>query len=207
MSAAERLAAGIAAMGLAIDSQTQQRLLAYGALLLKWNKVYNLSAIRDEAAMVDLHLLDSLAVLPWIGFERLADIGTGGGLPGIPLAICRPGMTVELVEAVSKKASFLQQARIELKLLNIVVHNVRVENLQPTAPFSAVISRAFSSLHDFVSLTDHLVASDGLWLAMKGVYPEDEIAQLPGRYRVSESHRLVVPGVAAERHLLLISRN
>lgn len=207
MSAAQRLADGISALGLNLDAATQERLLAYGALLMKWNKVYNLTAIRDEAAMIDLHLLDSLAVLPHVNVAAIADIGTGGGLPGIPLAICRPEMDVALVETVNKKASFLQQARIELKLSRLSVHNVRVETLQPPQPFPAVISRAFSSLHDFVSLTEHLVAQDGVWLAMKGVFPEDEIAALPAGFALREARRLHVPGVDADRHLLFITRN
>lgn len=207
MKSAQRLAAGIAALGLELDDATQQHLLAYGALLMKWNKVYNLTAIRDEASMVDLHLLDSLSILPYVKASRIADIGTGGGLPGIPLAICHPDMEVSLVETVNKKASFLQQAKIELGLANLSVHNVRVETLKPAEPYPAVISRAFSSLLDFVSLTEHLVAADGLWFAMKGVYPEDELACLPPGFVLRESHRLAVPGVDAERHLLIISRN
>ena len=207
MNSAKRLAAGITALGLELDDITQQRLLAYGALLMKWNKIYNLTAIRDEASMVDLHLLDSLAILPHVKAESIADIGTGGGLPGIPLAICHPDMEVSLVETVNKKASFLQQAKIELGLANVSVHNLRVENFKPAEPYPAVISRAFSSLLDFVSLTDHLVAPDGLWYAMKGVYPEDELAALPPGFVLKESYRLAVPGVDAERHLLIISRN
>lgn len=207
MTGEERLANGIRAMRLDVDAAMQRALLAYGALLLKWNKVYNLSAIRDEAALIELHLLDSLAVLPWIGDRRLADIGTGGGLPGIPLAICRPDLRVDLVETVSKKTTFLQQARIELKLPNVQVHNTRVEQLHPAEPYPAVISRAFSSLADFVRLTDHLVSNDGHWLAMKGVYPSNEIESLPLGFRVREVSRLTVPGVSAERHLVIISRN
>lgn len=207
MTTPQRLADGIAALGLEIDATTQQRLLAYGNLLMKWNKVYNLTAIRDEEAMVDLHLLDSLSILPHVQVSRIADIGTGGGLPGIPLAICYPQMEVALVETVNKKASFLQQAKIELKLSKLTVHNMRVELLKPAQLFPAVISRAFSSLRDFVSLTDHLVAPDGLWFAMKGVYPDDELAQLPAGFVLRESRRLHVPGVDAERHLLTISRN
>ena len=207
MSAAQRLAAGIAKLGLSLDEPTQERLMVYGALLMKWNKVYNLTAIRDEASMVDLHLLDSLSILPYVKAERIADIGTGGGLPGIPLAICHPDMEVSLVETVNKKASFLQQAKIELGLANLSVHNLRVETLKPATPYPAVISRAFSSLLDFVSLTDHLVAADGFWYAMKGVYPEEELAALPPGFSLKESHRLAVPGVDAERHLLIISRN
>jgi len=206
MSAAERLAQGIAKLGLSLDAATQERLLAYGALLMKWNKVYNLSAIRDENAMVDLHLLDSLAILPHVDFPAIADIGSGGGLPGIPLAICRPQMAVTLVETVGKKASFLQQVRIELGLPNLTVHNLRVENLKPAELFPAVISRAFASIEDFVTLTEHLAGPDGLWLAMKGVYPQDELAAMPKAFTLRNTHRLHVPGVDAERHLLFISR-
>lgn len=206
MTAADRLAAGIASLGLHLDATTQQRLLAYGALLMKWNQVYNLTAIRDEASMTDLHLLDSLAVLPYITMPAIADIGSGGGLPGIPLSICRPDMAVSLVETVNKKSSFLLQAKIELALTHLSVHNTRVESYQPAVPYPAVISRAFSSLVDFVTLTAHLVAPDGLWLAMKGVYPQDELDALPQGFALRDAHRLTVPGVEAERHLLIISR-
>ncbi|GAB2893252.1 16S rRNA (guanine(527)-N(7))-methyltransferase RsmG [Uliginosibacterium flavum] len=208
MSAAQRLAAGIAALGLDLDDITQQRLLAYGALLMKWNKVYNLTAIRDEASMIDLHLLDSLAILPHLAqVTRVADIGSGGGLPGIPLAICRPDCEVALVETVGKKTSFLTQAKAELGLTNLSVHNTRVENLKPAVLYPAVSSRAFASLYDFVTLTEHLLAPGGQWIAMKGVYPQDEIDALPAGITLRESRRLEVPGVAAERHLLFISRN
>lgn len=207
-AAAHRLAAGLAQLGLALDEQTQQRLLAYGALLMKWNKVYNLTAIRDEASMIDLHLLDSLAILPHVAHVmRVADIGSGGGLPGIPLAICRPDCAVALVETVGKKASFLLQAKAELGLANLSVHNLRVEHFKPAEPFPAVSSRAFASLLDFVSWTDHLLAPGGEWIAMKGVYPQDELAALPATVRLRESCRLQVPGVEAERHLLFITRN
>ncbi|KAF7598928.1 MAG: 16S rRNA (guanine(527)-N(7))-methyltransferase RsmG [Candidatus Dactylopiibacterium carminicum] len=208
MSVAQRLAAGVAKLGLDLDERTQERLLAYGALLTKWNKVYNLTAIRDEAGLIDLHLLDSLTMLPWVkDFSAIADVGTGGGLPGIPLAICRPGMAVTLVETVGKKASFLQQAKAELGLENVTVHNCRVEQLQPSLPFPAVISRAFSSLRDFTALTGQLLAPEGVWLAMKGVYPDDELAALPSSIELRAVHRLEVPAVAAERHLLILSRN
>lgn len=207
MTAADRLAEGIGRLQLDIAPGTQQKLLAYGALLMKWNRVYNLTAIRDEAAMVDLHLLDSLTVLPYIDFPSIADIGSGGGLPGIPLAICRPDMQVTLVETVGKKASFLQQARIELGLNNLTVQNERVENLDTDEPFSAITSRAFSSLRDFVTLTGHLAGPASLWLAMKGVYPKDEIAELPPNFTLTRSVPLHIPGVDVERHLLFISRN
>lgn len=206
MNTAERLALGIGKLGLSLDASTRQRLLAYGALLMKWNRVYNLTAIRDEASMIDLHLLDSLAILPHVDFPAIADIGSGGGLPGIPLAICRPQMAVTLVETVGKKASFLQQVKIELGLENLTVHNQRVENLHPAEPFPAVISRAFASIVDFLTLTEHLAGPDGLWLAMKGVYPQEELAAMPKAFTLRTTHRLQVPGVDAERHLLFISR-
>ncbi|MEC5398609.1 16S rRNA (guanine(527)-N(7))-methyltransferase RsmG [Uliginosibacterium sp. H1] len=206
MSAAARLADGIKALGLDIDAATQQRLLAYGGLLMKWNKVYNLTAIRDEQALIDLHLLDSLTVLPYVTMDRIADIGAGGGLPGIPLAICRPELEVALVETVGKKASFLQQAKIELKLDRVSVHNTRVEQLQVERSFPAIVSRAFSSLADFVSLTDHLLAPGGHWLAMKGVDPLAEVAALPAGVEVLRTHHLQVPGLTAERNLLVLGR-
>ncbi|MDQ7988813.1 MAG: 16S rRNA (guanine(527)-N(7))-methyltransferase RsmG [Candidatus Dactylopiibacterium sp.] len=206
MSAAQRLSAGIAHLGLELDTLARERLIAYGALLMKWNKVYNLTAIRDEAAMVDLHLLDSLAILPHVAVNRIADIGSGGGLPGIPLAICRPDTEVALVETVGKKASFLLQAKAELGLGNLSVHQSRVEQFNPSQPYPAVSSRAFASLHDFVRLTDHLLAPGGEWIAMKGQYPAEEIAALPASCTVRETRRLQVPGVEAERHLLFISR-
>lgn len=204
---AQRLAAGLEKLGVDLDAGTRERLLAYGALLMKWNRVYNLTAIRDEASMIDLHLLDSLSILPHVAdVSRVADIGAGGGLPGIPLAICRPDCEVALVETVGKKASFLLQAKAELKLANLSVHNTRVEQFQPAEAFPAVSSRAFASLADFVRLTGHLLAPGGRWIAMKGQYPDDELAALPADCKLIESRRLQVPGVEAERHLLFISR-
>ena len=203
---AKLLARGVSKLGLKIDLETQQRLLDYAALLTKWNRTYNLTAIHDVEGVVRLHLLDALTVLPHVTVDRIADIGTGGGLPGIPLAICRPDLQVALVETVGKKASFLLQAKIEFKLANVSVHNKRVEQLQSEAPYPAIISRAFANLHDFVSLTDHLLAPDGRWLAMKGVYPTDELAALPAGVILRESIPLQVPGVDAERHLLILQR-
>lgn len=208
---ATQLADGIAALGLALPQETVNRLLAFGELLLKWNKVYNLTAIRGPQELITHHLLDSLAVLPHLTtVNRLADIGSGGGLPGVVLAIVRPGLVVSSIETVGKKASFQQQAKIELGLGNFTVLNKRVEQVQPDAlPGGAaegVISRAFSSLADFVSLSGHLVTEGGALYAMKGVNPADEIAALPAGWAVTETHALVVPGLGAERHLLVIRR-
>lgn len=202
-----QLADGIAALGLDVPAATQARLIAFGELLLKWNKVYNLTAIRSPQEVVTHHLLDSLAVLPYLGkVARLADIGSGGGLPGIPLAIVRPELSVISVETVNKKASFQQQARIELGLANFQPVNARVENLKPEQPCDGVISRAFSSLKDFVELAGHLVGAGGALYAMKGVRPDDELAALPAGWTLQAVHALAVPGLGAERHLLVIVR-
>ena len=208
---ATQLADGIAALGLALPQETVDRLLAFGELLLKWNKVYNLTAIRNPQELITHHLLDSLAVLPYLEtLNRLADIGSGGGLPGVVLAIVRPGLIVSSIETVGKKASFQQQAKIELGLGNFSVVNKRVEQVQaealPGGAPEGVISRAFSSLADFVALSGHLAAEGGALYAMKGVHPRDEIAALPAGWAVTETHGLTVPGLGAERHLLVIRR-
>ena len=207
MKSEEQLARGLAALGLDLPPAAQEKLLAFAALLGKWNKVYNLTALRDEEQVISHHLLDSLAVLPHLGgAKRVADIGSGGGLPGIPLAIARPALAVALVEASHKKASFLEQARIELALANVTVHCTRVEALPPAEQFDAVISRAFSDLAEFVRVAGHLVAPGGALLAMKGVHPYEEIAQLPAGWRVAEVVALRVPGVDAARHLVKLVR-
>lgn len=210
-SHARQLADGVAALGLVLPQETVDRLLSFGELLLKWNRVYNLTAIRNPQEVITHHLLDSLAVLPWVGgLGKLADIGSGGGLPGIPLAIVHSGLVVNSVETVNKKASFQQQAKIELGLGNFSVINARVEQLQPDrlpgGAADGVISRAFSSLADFARLSGHLVAEGGALYAMKGLHPADELAVLPEGWVLSEVHPLTVPGLEAERHLLVIRR-
>jgi 16S rRNA (guanine527-N7)-methyltransferase len=208
---AGRLADGIAELGLVLAGETVERLLAFGELLLKWNKVYNLTAIRNPQEVITHHLLDSLAVLPQLpALSRLADIGSGGGLPGVVLAIVHPGLIVSSIETVGKKASFQQQAKIELGLGNFSVFNTRVEQLRaedlPGGAADGVVSRAFSSLADFVSLSGHLVADGGALYAMKGVHPAGEIAALPAGWLASEVRTLAVPGLDAERHLVVIRR-
>ena len=208
MSQGELLARGLAALGLDLPAAACERLLAYAALLMKWNRVYNLTAIRDPEQILTHHLLDSLAVLPHLGGIRaLADVGSGGGLPGIPLAIARPELAITSIETVNKKASFQQQAKIELGLANFEPRCARVEQVRPEAPFDAVISRAFSDLADFVRLTGQLIASEGRLYAMKGVYPREEIAALPTSWAVEESIELEVPELDAERHLIVLKRN
>lgn len=208
MTPQEQLSAGLAELGLNLDAGTQASLLAYAALIAKWNKVYNLTAIRDTAGIVSQHLLDSLTVLPHVTVDRIADIGSGAGLPGIVLAIVRPDLEVHTVDTVQKKAMFMRQAGIELGLKNLHAHHVRVEEWQPEAPFPAVISRAFSELCDFVTLTEHLLAPGGRWLAMKGVYPREEIARLPAGVREAESIPLHLPAAAdTQRHLIVLERS
>lgn len=204
---AAMLHAGVVDLDLALPDGAEARLAAYLALLAKWNRVYNLTAVRDERQMVTQHLLDSLAVLPHLGpYASLADVGSGGGLPGIPLAIARPEMAVTLIEANHKKATFLQQAKIELGLVNVSIHCGRVEDFKPISLFAAVISRAFSDLALFVRVAGHLLAPEAPLLAMKGVEPQDEIAQLPAGWQVAQSLPVAVPGLDAQRHLILISR-
>lgn len=207
MKSEEQLARGLAALGLDLPPAAQEKLLAYAALLGKWNKVYNLTALRDEQQVVSHHLLDSLAVLPHLGgAKRLADIGSGGGLPGIPLAIARPDLQVALVESNQKKSAFQQQAKIELGLANVSAHCERVEAWQPEEKYDVVISRAFSDLAEFVKLSGHLLAEGGVLLAMKGVHPYEEIAQLPAGWRVADVTPLQVPGVEGARHLVRVER-
>lgn len=199
------LDSGLLRIGLTLSPQARQRLLDYAALLAKWNRVYNLTAIREPEQVLTHHLLDSLVVVPHLdGITTVADAGSGGGLPGIVLAIARPSLAVTSIEAVSKKASFQQQARIELGLTNFTVLNERVENVRPETGFDAVISRAFTELADFVRLTRHLIHPGGRLLAMKGVRPDAEIARLPEGVRVVETRSLQVPGLGAERHLVIL---
>ena len=201
-----RLQQGVAAMGLGLDEAHLQKISAYATLLQKWNKTYNLTAVRDAEGILSLHLLDSLSVLPHLESApfRLLDIGSGGGLPGIPIAIARPDLDIMLLDSNSKKSAFQQQAVIELGLRNVTVVNARVEHYQPAQPFGRIISRAFSELADFVTLSRPLLAGGGRWLAMKGVFPQEEIARLPEGVTVRDSIRLQVPGVDAERHLIVL---
>ena len=196
------LADGLAELHLELSDATQDKLLAFRDLLLKWNRTYNLTALRDPAQAIPHHLLDSLAVLPHIGEGALLDVGSGGGLPGIPLAITRPELSVSMVDTVQKKATFLQQASIELGLKNVAVHHARVEEM--AGQYAQISSRAFSELALFVSLTRHLLAPGGRWLAMKGVRPDEEIAALPADVTVETIIPLSVPGLDAERHLIIL---
>ena len=196
------LADGLAELGIALPDAVQRQLLAFRDLLLKWNKTYNLTARRDPDQAISHHLLDSLAILPHVGAGPLLDVGSGGGLPGIPLAIARPELAVAMVDTVQKKASFLQQASIELGLKNVTVHHARVEEMQ--GQYAQISSRAFAEIGLFVSLTRHLLAPGGRWLAMKGVRPDAELKALPADVTVEAILPLTVPGLAAERHLIIL---
>jgi len=205
MSLETQIGHGVAAMGVTLPEGAIDRLAQYLRLLEKWNRVHNLTAIREPEQMVTLHILDSLSVLPYVaGARTLVDVGAGAGLPGIPLAISRPDLRVTLLDSSHKKATFLEQARMELKLENIAVACERVERWHPQAKFDAVVSRAFAELADFVQGARHLVAPEGRMLAMKGVHPFDEIARLPATCRLDRVVELTVPTLEAKRHLVLL---
>lgn len=212
MSAFDRIALqgtlteGVRALQLALNERQLAQLLDYLALLAKWNAVYNLTAVREASQMVTQHLLDSLAIVPaFSDAENVLDVGAGGGLPGMVLAIARPQMKVSLIDTVHKKTAFLTQAKAELGLANVTVHTGRVEQLQ--APqFDAITSRAFADLSDFVNWSSHLLQPNGRFIAMKGVLPKEEIARLPAGWKVNEVRPLQVPGLNAERHLIFIER-
>lgn len=202
---AEALAGGCADLGLALDAAQTGKLLQYLGLLQKWNRVYNLTAIREEARLVSHHLLDSLAVVTHLHGKRVLDVGTGAGLPGIPIAVARPDLQVVMLDSNHKKLAFVTQAIGELGLINATVERTRVEQWQPAVGFDTVISRAFAELPDFVRLAGHLLAPDGRLLAMKGLHPHEEIAALPEGFSCEQVLTLKVPDLAA-RHLVVVAR-
>ena len=203
MSLAQQLSLGIAELGLELSVETQQKLMDYLALLQKWNRVYNLTAIRDAEQMIRHHLLDSLAVLPHLWSGLWLDVGCGAGLPGMVLAISRPDWKFMLLDSNSKKTSFVQQAVIELGMRNVTVCCSRVEDLQSEQKFDGIISRAFADTTDFVTLTRHLLAAKGRWAAMKGA-PEQELQHLPGDIVVERIIPLRVSGLDAARCLVIL---
>jgi 16S rRNA (guanine527-N7)-methyltransferase len=198
---------GAQALRLDLDEDRLGKLIDYLALLVKWNGVYNLTAVRDPAQMVVQHLLDSLAAVPaFSGARNVLDVGAGGGLPGIVLAIVRPDMQVTLVDTVHKKTAFLTQVKAELGLANVTVQTARVEQLKLARKFDVITSRAFAELSDFVSWSGHLLEEGGRFIALKGVRPTDEIARLPQGWIATKVEALDVPGLGAERHLVFIER-
>ncbi|WP_312444507.1 MULTISPECIES: 16S rRNA (guanine(527)-N(7))-methyltransferase RsmG [Stutzerimonas] len=207
-SHAAELVRGAQALGVELSEGQQQQLLAYLALLIKWNKAYNLTAVRDPDEMVSRHLLDSLSVVSFVAEsgQTWLDVGSGGGMPGVPLAIMFPGRSFTLLDSNGKKTRFLTQVKLELKLANLEVVHSRVEQFQPAEAFDGITSRAFSSLEDFASWTRHLGNTQTRWLAMKGVQPDDELQRLPADFRLNACHVLKVPGCQGQRHLLILRR-
>ena len=203
MTLETRMEEGLQALG--VPRPAQRAMQAHLELVAKWNRVHNLTSVRDPEQMVTLHVLDSLSLLPHLdASRRVADIGTGGGFPGVPLALARPQLHFTLVESSHKKCTFLEQAKAELGIANLEVVCERVERWKPAERFDTVISRAFAELADFVSQAAHLVAPGGRLLAMKGVYPYEEIARVPASHRVAQVLELHVAGLDAKRHLVVL---
>ncbi len=205
---AEELSTGARQLGVELSKQQHAQLLAYLALLIKWNKAYNLTAVRDPDEMVSRHVLDSLSVMPFIhsDTQRWLDVGSGGGMPGIPLAILHPQKLITVLDSNGKKTRFLTQVKMELKLDNLNVIHSRVEEVQPEQPFCGIISRAFSSMENFTNWTRHLGDAKTQWLAMKGLHPADELVALPADFTVESEQALTVPGCQGQRHLLILRR-
>jgi 16S rRNA (guanine527-N7)-methyltransferase len=199
---------GIAAMRFDVSPAQQEKLVDYLALMFKWNAVYNLTSLRDPMQMVTHHLLDSLAAVPaFAEAHNVLDVGSGGGLPGIVLAIVRPDMKVSMIDTVHKKTAFLTQVKAELGLVNVTVYTARVEQLQVSDKFDVITSRAFADLSDFVNWSSHLLADGGRYIALKGVAPKEEQERLPAEWRVTGVEPLQVPRLGAERHLVFIQRS
>jgi len=200
------LKTGLKKLNIELSDDKIELLLAYHALLVKWNKAYNLTAVRDPEEMIRRHLLDSLSILPHVTGDRILDVGTGPGLPGIPLAICFPEKNLTLLDSNGKKTRFLTQAKIELKLDNMTPVQSRIESFE-TEPFDAITSRAFATLKDMVDGSIHLLKDEGYFYAMKGLYPTEEIGELDNRTTVVDCFALHVPGEEAERHLVKIQKS
>ena len=197
------LQAGIDQLGLEATETQQNLLLAFVHLIEKWNKAYNLTAIRNRDEMLRLHILDSLAILPFVTGLKIIDVGTGAGLPGIPLAIFMPGVQFTLLDSNSKKTRFVQQAVLELQLNNVEVVHGRVESLRHEGEYDAVLSRAFASLEEIMNLTGHLIQPEGVLIAMKGQAPDSELKKIDQDYSVNP---IVVPGLDAERCVVRINK-
>jgi 16S rRNA (guanine527-N7)-methyltransferase len=204
MNLEKKLSQGLAAMGLSIAPELPARLAAFLELLERWNTAYNLTAVRDIEQMVARHVLDSLSILPYVRGPRLIDVGTGAGLPGIPLALARPDLAVTLLDSNAKKIHFVTQAIHDLGLTNVETVHCAAEKYRPGEPFDTVVTRAFAAIPDMLASVRHLCASRGVILAMKGVYPLEEIAAVGAGFRVREVVELTVPGLDAARHLVIL---
>lgn len=202
------LANGIKDLQLNLNQQQHEQLLDYLALLFKWNAVYNLTSVRDPMQMMTHHLLDSLAaVSSFAGAQNVLDVGAGGGLPGVVLAIARPGMLVSMIDTVHKKTAFLTQVKAELELANVTVYTKKVQELEVAAKFDVITSRAFADLSDFVNWSGHVLAEGGQFIALKGTAPPEEQERLPKEWKVAELRPIQVPGLQAERHLVFIKKS
>ncbi|HAK34872.1 MAG TPA: 16S rRNA (guanine(527)-N(7))-methyltransferase RsmG [Pantoea sp.] len=201
-----KLASLLKAAGISLSDQQKEQLVAYVGLLDKWNKAYNLTSVRDPQQMLVRHILDSIVVAPHLKGERFIDVGTGPGLPGIPLAIVLPQAHFTLLDSLGKRVRFLRQVQHELGLPNITPVQSRVETFPSEPPFDGVISRAFASLQDMVNWCHHLPSAQGQFYALKGVRPDDEIASLPAGFRLISVEALQVPELDGERHLVIIGR-
>ena len=198
-----QLDAGLAKLMLSLSQTQKGQLTEYLTLLLKWNSAFNLSGVKEASEMLSRHILDSLTLVPYMEGGRILDVGTGPGLPGVPLAICFPDKRFDLLDSNGKKSRFVFQAKLQLGLDNVTVQNERIENYAPEAALDVIVSRAFSSLRDFVELTKHLVQPGRTRLvAMKGQYPEEELALLPEGFVVSKAQKVAVPGYTGERHII-----
>ena len=202
-----QLAQGLADLNLELDDASQHQLLAFLALLNKWNRAYNLTAVREPREMVSRQLLDSLSILPFVTAEHLLDVGAGGGLPGIPLAIALPEKRFTLLDSNSKKTRFLTQCVLELGLKNVDIIHGRAESCDPAIQYRQISSRAFTALDNLVAWCGHLLADEGEFLAMKGQFPDDEVAALPSDWQLMSRHSLSVPSSDGDRHLLVIGRD
>jgi 16S rRNA (guanine527-N7)-methyltransferase len=207
MNNSQFLAQALQRNGYTLTPEIQQQLLHYLDLMQRWNAVFNLTAIREFEDMVWLHLLDSLSINPYLHCNRILDAGTGAGLPGIPLALVQPQKQFVLLDSNNKKTRFLTQVILELKLTNVEAVHARCEDFQPTKLFDSIVSRAFSSIAVMLEKTQHLLAVNGQFLAMKGAYPDEELKNLPVDFDVLAVHKLTIKGLPAERHLVCIKKN
>lgn len=198
-----QLDAGLIELSLCLSQAQKDQLTEYLALLLKWNTAFNLSGVKDASEMLSRHILDSLTLVPYMEGNRILDVGTGPGLPGVPLAICYPDKHFDLLDSNGKKSRFVFQAKLQLGLDNVTSQNVRIERYAPDTAIDVIVSRAFSSLRDFVELTKHLVQPGRTRLvAMKGLYPQEELASLPKGFVVNKAQKVAVPGYTGERHII-----
>ena len=200
----DKLADGLSALPLELNGNVQHRLIDYVQLLVKWNRAYNLTAVRQPEQMVPRHLLDSLVIGPYLQGPRILDVGTGAGLPGIPLALAYPDLHFTLLDSNGKKIRFVTQAVAELGLANVDVVQSRIEAFQPTCRFDTITARAYASIEELINQTTRILAENGQYLVMKGIYPVAEVEAIPSGYRVEAVHQLEVPKLDAERHLLII---